>query len=148
MVENVFIDEWNPKGIRFVDRQAIAGKLKTSGALQSAELTNAQAKEFGAAGGAEIVVIGKAVVTDSGTILNTAMHSIQATISVRALAVDTGEITATATLSKTTGHINAVTGGAVALKQATRGIADSLLNKILATHTPEKILSCGTIVIA
>ena len=131
VVENVFIDQWNPKGIRFVDRQAIMGDLKTEGALQSAEVSDNQAKQFGAAGGAEIVVIGKAVATDSGTILNTAMHSLQATISIRALAVDTGEIIATATLSKTTGHINAVTGGSIALKQATLGIADTLLKKIL-----------------
>ena len=131
VVENVFIDQWNPRGIRFVDRQAIAGELKTAGPLTGGEISNGQAKAFGTSGGAEVVVIGKAVATDSGTILDTAMHSLQATISVRALAVDTGEIIATATLSKTTGHINAVTGGSIVLKQVTLAAADSLLKKIL-----------------
>ncbi|MBC7795207.1 MAG: flagellar assembly protein T N-terminal domain-containing protein, partial [Clostridia bacterium] len=39
-VENTFINAWMTKGVRFVDRQAIQGKLKTGPAISSAEPTN------------------------------------------------------------------------------------------------------------
>jgi hypothetical protein len=137
VVENTFIDTWSPKGIRFVDRQAIMGSLRTTGALSSGEVSNAQAKEFGDKTGAEIVIIGRAIASDSGPIMETKMHSIQATMSVRALQVDTGEIIATETVNKTTGHINPVTGGTNVFKMASRSVAESLLKKILVKWESE-----------
>jgi hypothetical protein len=131
-VENSFIDSWSPKGLKFVDRQALVGKLSVGPALSSAEPSDAAVKEFGLKAGAEVVVIGKAVATDVGPIMGTQMHSIRANISLRALNLDNGEILATSTQSQAVGHIDPTTGGTQALQKVAQKAADDLLQKILA----------------
>ena len=130
-VENTFIDTWGPKGFEFVDRQALQGKLSVGGAL-SDNPTNAEVKEFASKTGAEVVVIGKALANDVGSIMGTAMRSIRANISIRALNLDNGSILATATNTATVGHIDATTGGTQALQNVSRKAADALLSKIMA----------------
>lgn len=130
-VENAFIDQWTAQGLDFVDRQALQGKLSTGPALSSANPAEGAVKEFAGKTGAEVVVIGKAVATDAGTIMGTKMHSIRANISVRALHLDTGRIMATSTQSKAVGHIDPVTGGTRALTKVAEAAADELLQKIL-----------------
>ncbi|MEZ4271330.1 MAG: flagellar assembly protein T N-terminal domain-containing protein [Myxococcota bacterium] len=137
VVENTFIDSWSPKGVRFVDRQALQGRLSVSNALAGGSPNNDQVKEFAAKTGAEIVVIGKAQANDAGTLMGTKMHSIKANISLRALNLDSGDILATATESATVGHIDATTGGTKALKNVTQKAADTLLKKILARWQTE-----------
>ncbi len=131
-VENTFIDTWTPKGLKFVDRQALQGKLSVGQALSSAEPSDGAVKEFGLAAGAEVVVIGKAVATDVGPIMGTQMHSIRANISLRALNLDNGEILATSTQTQAVGHIDPTTGGTQALQKVATKAADDLLTKILA----------------
>jgi hypothetical protein len=120
VVENGFIDDWSPKGFTFIDRQALSGKLKVGPALTSAEPAEDAVKEFGLMAGAEVVVIGKAVATDAGLIMNTQMHSVRANISIRALNLDTGEILGTSTAAHTAGHVDAVTAGTQALQGVAR----------------------------
>jgi len=130
-VENAFIDSWTPKGLKFVDRQALSGKLRVTSALSSAEPSDDAVKEFGLMAGAELVVIGKAVATDVGPIMGTQMHSIRANISLRALNMDTGEILGTSTQSQAVGHVDPTTGGTQALQKVAVKAADDLLQKIL-----------------
>ena len=95
VAENTLIDEWRPKGVKFVERQVLDGKIRV-GAVATTDLQNDVAKEFGAMSGAEIVVIGKAIATKSTTIpLKTSvpMYSVNAQISVRVLNVDDGRPT-------------------------------------------------------
>ncbi len=131
-VENAFIDSWTPKGLKFIDRQQLSGKLKVSSALSSAEPSDDAVKELGQMAGAELVVIGKAVATDVGPIMGTQMHSIRANISLRALNLDNGQILATSTQSQAVGHVDATTGGTQALQKVAVKAADDLLQKILA----------------
>jgi hypothetical protein len=131
-VENAFIDNWTPKGLKFVDRQALQGKLSVGQAMSSAEPSDGAVKEFGLAAGAEVVVIGKAVASDVGPIMGTQMHSIRANISLRALNLDNGEILATSTQTQAVGHIDPTTGGTQALQKVATKAADDLLAKILA----------------
>lgn len=132
-VENTFMDHWMKKGVRFVDRQALQGKISTGPAISSAEPTNDAIKEFAGKSGAEVVIVGKAVATDVGMIMGTQMHSVRANISLRVLNLDTGGILATATRSEAVGHVDPQTGGTLALKKAAEKAADELLEKILAT---------------
>ena len=136
-VENTFMDHWMKKGVRFVDRQALQGKISTGPAISSAEPTNDAIKEFAGKSGAEIVIVGKAVATDVGTIMGTQMHSVRANISMRVLNLDTGRILATATRSEAVGHVDPQTGGTLALKKAAEKAADELLEKILAQWETE-----------
>jgi hypothetical protein len=132
VVENAFIDSWTPKGLKFVDRQALMGKLSTGPALTSAEPSDDAVKQFGAMAGAELVVIGKAVATDLGPVMNTQMHSIRANISVRALNLDTGEILCSSTQTQAVGHVDPTTGGTQALQKVAQRAADDVLQKVLA----------------
>ena len=80
VAENTLIDAWRPKGVKFVERQVLDGKIRV-GAGATNDLQNDVAKEFGAMSGAEIVIIGKAIATKSTTIpLKTAvpMYSVNA----------------------------------------------------------------------
>ena len=135
--ENTFMDHWMKKGVRFVDRQALQGKIAAGPATTSAEPTNDAIKEFAGKSGAEVVIVGKAVATDVGTIMGTQMHSARANISLRALSLDTGRILATATRSEAVGHVDPTTGGTLALKKAAEKTADELLEKIMAQWSQE-----------
>lgn len=130
--ENAFIDNWSKKGIKFIDRQALQGKLKVKKALGNAVPTDDDVKEFALGTGAEVVVTGTAFANDIGPIMGTQMHSIRANISVRALNLDTGGILATSTNTATVGHIDPATGGTKALQNVTEKAAEELLTKILA----------------
>jgi hypothetical protein len=133
VVENTFIDQWNPKGFSFVDRQALAGKIKVSGAVTNADQpSDDQAKEFAKGSGAEVVIFGKAIATDAGPIMGSQMHSCRANISLRALNVDSGEILGTSTQEGTAGHIDPPTGGTKALQKVSQKAAEDLLAKIMA----------------
>lgn len=135
--ENTFMNAWMPKGVRFVDRQALQGKIKVGPAISSAEPTNDAIKEFAGSSGAEVVVVGKAVATDVGTIMGTQMHSVRANISLRVLSLDTGRILATSTRSEAVGHVDPQTGGTLALKKAAEKASDELLEKVLAQWESE-----------
>ncbi len=132
-VENAFIDSWKPKGINFVDRQALNKKFATGPAMTAmTEPSAAQIKEFSDMTGAEVVVIGNAVATDVGTVMGTQMHSIRANISLRAVNPDTGAVLATSIQTQTAGHIDPMTGGTQALQKVAIKASDDLLAKILA----------------
>ncbi len=138
IVENVFMDTWAPKGVQFVDRQALEGKIKTGPAISS--LSDNQIKEFGSMAGAEVVIVGKAVASNMGPLpmkLQVPMYSIMANLSLRALNVDNGRIIATTTINKATNHVNELTGGSIALKQGAVASANDLLKKILVSWEAE-----------
>lgn len=131
VVENAIISEWQPKGVKFVDRQALMGKMST-GLASNSTPDQSMVKEFAGTSGAELVIRGDAVAQDNGTIMSTQMHSVQATVSARALNLDDGTIVATSTVNLSVGHINPLMGGNIALKKAGEKAAKELLEKILA----------------
>lgn len=135
-VENIFMDAWMPKGIEFVDRQALMGKLSVGPAVAMGGDPNA-IKEFGMQTGADIVIIGQAVATDAGSIEGTSMRSVRANVSVRALNVDNGSILASSTVAQGSAHIDGLTAGTMAFEKSARKIAEELLEKILAKWQTE-----------
>lgn len=81
--ENTFVTHGKQKGVVFIDRQSLQGKLQATGAIDS-DPSDKSVKEFAGSTGAEIVIIGKALATDAGTTLGTTMHSLQVNASLRA----------------------------------------------------------------
>jgi hypothetical protein len=136
VVENAIIAAWQPKGVRFVDRQALQGKL-SAGLASNAAPDQAMVKEFAGNTGAEVVIRGDAVAQDNGPIMGTQMHSIQASVSVRAMNLDNGAVMGTATVTQSVGHINPLVGGNLALKKAGEKAAGELLDRILAQWQSE-----------
>lgn len=139
IAENTLIENWSPKGVRFVERQVLDGKIRVGAGITN-DPQNDVVKEFGAMSGAEIVIVGRAIATKSTTIpLKTSipMYSVNAQASVRALNVDDGSILATATLAAAGQHINEVTAGHIALKNVAKKTSEQLLAKILANWQSE-----------
>ncbi len=134
--ENAIIDAWQVKGVRFVDRQTLAGKL-SAGLTSSAAPDDRVVKELAGKVGAEVVVRGDAVAADQGPVMGTQMRSIQVSVSLRAIRTDTGSIMGTAVVTTAIGHVNPAAGGAQALKQAGKKAADELFDKMIAQWQQE-----------
>ncbi|MBJ80714.1 MAG: hypothetical protein CMH60_05285 [Myxococcales bacterium] len=131
VVENQMIDVLGQKGVRFVDRQALQGKIQIDSAVTQAAPSDLAIKSFAGRTGAEYVVVGKAVATDGGPILGSKMHSVRANISLRVIELANGSIISTTTLVDSVGHIDPITGGTKALKKVATRAADDLLGKLL-----------------
>jgi len=131
VVENQMIDVLGQKGLRFVDRQALQGKIQVDSALTQAAPSDLAIKSFAGRTGAEYVIVGKAVATDGGPILGSKMHSVRANISLRVIELANGSIVSTSTLVDSVGHIDPVSGGTKALRKVASRAADDLLAKLL-----------------
>lgn len=132
VVENTFIDVWQPQGFAFVDPQALKGKIKVSKALQSAAVEDKDAKEFGGKAGAQVVIVGKAVAQEVGNkVFGTNMVSARANLSVRAIRTDTGDILATSTMDAGSMALDSTTAGSNAFKESTKKMAEELKGKIM-----------------
>jgi hypothetical protein len=132
VVENTFIDQWQPMGFSFVDPQALKGKIKVTKAMQSAALEDKEAKEFAGKAGAQVVIVGKAVAQEVGNkVFGTNMVSARSTLSVRAIRTDTGDILATSTMDGGSMALDATTAGSNALKETTKKMAEELKTKIM-----------------
>ena len=131
VVENQMIDVLGQKGVRFVDRQALQGKIQVDPALSQAAPSDLAIKSFAGRTGAEYVIVGRAVATDGGPILGSKMHSVRANISMRVIELANGSIVSTSTLVDSVGHIDPVSGGTKALKKVASRAANDLLAKLL-----------------
>jgi hypothetical protein len=130
VTENAIISTWQPKGVRFVDRQSLVGKLST-GLTSSSAPDDRMVKEIAGKVGAEVVVRGDATAQDNGLTMGTQMHSIQVSVSLRAINTDTGNIIGTATVATAMLHINPSVGGTLALEKAGKQAADQLFAKMI-----------------
>ncbi|MCX5868864.1 MAG: flagellar assembly protein T N-terminal domain-containing protein [Proteobacteria bacterium] len=131
VTENSLISEFQEKGFHFVDPEAVKKEIKVSKAFRAEDLTEQQVKTLGAQADADVVIFGKALAKLSGSVAGTSMKSVQANISLKAVDADTGRILATAQESASGVHIDEVTAGTNALKQAAKKTAQALMDKIL-----------------
>jgi hypothetical protein len=130
--ENSFMEEWLKKGFKFVDRQALQGKIKVASAFTGAEPSADAVKEMATGIGADVVIYGKAIASNQGAIAGTQMLSIKADVTLRLLNLDSAQVIATSTQNATIGHINPQTGGVKALQKAAAQASKELLTKVLA----------------
>ncbi len=131
VVDNTIFKTWSAKGVKFVDRQVIEGKIR-AGAAASGDIGNDIAKEFGSLSGADIVIVGRAVATDIGnTYPGSKLRTLQANTSIRAINVNNAEMLAAVTMTKSASHLNAVTGGTKALELVAKVAAEDLLSQVL-----------------
>jgi len=131
VVDNTIFSTWSAKGVKFVDRQVLEGKIR-AGAAASGDIANDIAKEFGSLCGADIVIVGRAIATDIGnTYPGSKLRTLQANTSIRAINVNNAEMLAAVTTTKSASHLNAVTGGTKALELVAKKAAEELLAKVL-----------------
>jgi hypothetical protein len=80
---------------------------------------------------AEIVIVGKAVARAAGSIAGTAMKSLQANISMRAIQVDNARVLSSGIENAAAVHIDEVTGGSEAIKKASIKMSEKMMDDIL-----------------
>ena len=129
--ETAMNDVFLQKGIEVVDPSVIKQKLKKQQALAAlagnVRAATAIAHEYGA----EVIVLGKAMAKVATGVNLYGMKSCQADVTARAINTDTGTIIATASAHAAKPHIDAMTGGTMAIKAASSRVANQLLDKIL-----------------
>jgi hypothetical protein len=131
VVDNTIFSTWSAKGVKFVDRQVLEGKIR-AGAAASGDIANDIAKEFGSLCGADIVIVGRAIASDIGnTYPGSKLRTLQANTSIRAINVNNAEMLAAVTMTKSASHLNAVTGGTKALELVAKSDAEQLLTQVL-----------------
>lgn len=136
LAENMIMNRFRQDGFEFVDRRVVLASLRDGkGATgPGASLSNDAALKLMAAGEAEVVIIGQAQARQGvAAIAGTSMRSCQATVSLRAVNADSGELLASFTGSAVAAHVNPAAGGAEALKKAAGEAADKLIGQITAS---------------
>jgi hypothetical protein len=131
VAENTIMDRFREKGFDIVDHQAQAGNIKIPPAFQVVELSDRNAVTLGKQVDAEIVIVGKALARSVGSIAGTAMKSLQANISMRAIQVDNARVLSSGTENAAAVHIDEVTGGSEAIKKASVKMSDKMMDDIL-----------------
>jgi len=135
--ENEIIASFQEKGFRFIDPDAVKKDIKVAPAFRVADLSADKVKTLGAQADADVVIFGQALAKLAGQVGGTAIKSVQANVSLRAVDADTGRILATAQENAPGAHIDEVTAGSQALKQASRKAAQDLMGKIVQGWSKE-----------
>lgn len=121
------------KGFDLVERRALSpARAQNPGALLTPEALARLAKS----GEVQILFIGTASSRSTPlAIAGTSLHSCQATVSVKAVNADNGEVLASHTARAAAPHINTATGEAEALGKAAGEVAERLSQQVMANWT-------------
>ncbi len=130
--ETAIMEALMQKGFKFVDQSTVKGNLKKEQAAAILEGDVSKAAALGRSVGAEVVVTGKALAKATVVeVYGTQQRSQQATVNVRAIRSDTGDIIATTSGQGAFPHIDDVIGGTKAIQRACDQISETLVNQIL-----------------
>ncbi len=144
VTENILMEKLSKKGFNVVDHSVRLKNVKISSGYKVETLSNDAIKTIGNLYDAEVVIYGKSLAKLAGSVMGTSMKSSQADVSLRAVNTDNGQVIASATNHGAAVHPNESTAGIEALKQATNGIADNLIDQIIARWS--KDVSGGTMI--
>jgi hypothetical protein len=120
------------KGFKFVDQATVKRNLDNEKAAAILEGDVNQAAILGKSVGAEIVLTGKALA--KATVMEAfgvSQRSQQATVTVKAIRTDTGDIIATSSGQGAYPHIDDVIGGTKAIEKACSKMSEDLISQIL-----------------
>jgi hypothetical protein len=147
VAENTFIADWQPAGFTFVDMDALAGQVRQAG-IVTADLNAEQVREIKNLSGCDVVITGSVVATKehdisgmaeqiSGFLSKVTGATCTATISVRAVNADNGEILAAEQASERSYDKSPLACGRDATEKATRKLAGTLQARLLATWSKQ-----------
>ena len=131
IAENTIMDRFREKGFELVDHNAQSKDIKVAPAYRVAELNDRAAITLGKQADAEVVIVGKALAKSIGLVAGTAMKSVQANISLRAIQTDNGSVLSSGAEHAAAVHIDEVTGGVEALKRASAKMAEKMMDDII-----------------
>jgi len=132
VTENTIMEKLRETGFSFVDPQALTGKIKVENAVALVNGNQPNAiRELADASGADVIIVGKAVSKDQGTIMGTQMHSGQANLTLRVFNSGNGAILANSTCQGAEAHVDTTTAGTKALKKAAEKCVKELSAQLL-----------------
>jgi hypothetical protein len=131
IAENTIMDRFREKGFEMVDHNAQSKNIKVAPAYRVAELNDRAAITLGKQADAEVVIVGKALAKSIGLVAGTAMKSVQANVSLRAIQTDNGTVLSSGAEHAAAVHIDEVTGGVGALKRASAKMAEKMMDDII-----------------
>ena len=130
--ETAIMDAFMAKGFKFVDRATVMRNLDREKAAAILEGNAAEAAALGRSVGAEVVITGKAlakaVVVEA---FGAKTRSQQATLNVKVIRTDTGDILATSSAQGAYPHIDDVVGGTKAIQKACEKLCAELIDEII-----------------
>ena len=131
VAENAFVDRMKKCGFTFANAEALKGKVKLEALSADPDLK--QAREVGVKGGAELVIVGRAIAKPLGEIPleNGRFYSSVAEVSARAIRTDTGEVVARTEFTAPAGKgFEQATSGRNALAEAGRMLAREMFTRV------------------
>ncbi len=130
--ESQLMNQFMKKGFRFVDAATVRQNLDREKEAAILEGDVRQAAAVGRRAGAEVVLVGKALAKAVEVeAFGAKIRSQQATVTVKAIRTDTGDLLAIGTEQGKFTHIDDVTGGTKAIQKACDALAEPLIAKIL-----------------
>jgi len=130
--ETAIMDGMMAKGFRFVDQAVVKQNLDRSVVAAILEGDTRQAADLGRKVNAEVVITGKAMAKATVVdVYGIRQRSQQATVNVRAIRTDTGDIIATSSAQGAFPHIDDMVGGTRAIQKACEKITGDMVEKIL-----------------
>ncbi len=145
--ETAIMETFMAKGFRFVDRNTIQNNINQQKAAAILAGNTSEAVSLGRAVGAEVILTGKALAKSTVVeVYGTTQKSQQATVSVRAIRTDTGDIIATNTAQGAYPHIDDIIGGTKAIQKACATLSDEIMDQILERWQSD-VSSGGVIVL-
>jgi len=130
--ETAIMDVMMEKGFKFVDQTTVRANIKRQEAAAMLEGAPAQAAAIARTLGAEVAVTGKAIAKATEVeVFGSKQRSQQATVNLRAIRTDTGDIIATASAQGAFPHINDVIGGTKAIEKGAKKATEIIIEKIL-----------------
>ena len=121
------------QGFPFVDRATVERIVNKNRRKIAAALggNNAAARELGVDAGAEIILVGSSRVKEAGKIAGSQLISVQADLNVRVIDINTGKILTAGQEHGAYPHINAESGGVMAVKKAVTPLREKLVADIV-----------------
>ncbi|MCB0296773.1 MAG: hypothetical protein KDG51_16390, partial [Calditrichaeota bacterium] len=130
-----FTNKFIEKGFSFVDQNVVANKLRKEAVLAAIQGDAAAAQSIAQESGAEVLIIGTAISKPASggakVVRDAGLVSCQATMNLRAVRADDGNIIAVVSKQGAAVHIDQMTGGTQALQKAAGMAAEELMAKIL-----------------
>lgn len=120
-----------------VDSARVAAARDREAALAAVRGDDRAAASLAKQLGVDILITGKAVATDSGSIVGE-LHSAQATITARAVRAANGHVMVTGTEQASVAHVNAIQGGVTALQKAATALAAKFSSGIVDEIAPTR----------
>ncbi|MBI4381152.1 MAG: flagellar assembly protein T N-terminal domain-containing protein [candidate division NC10 bacterium] len=136
--ESTIMERLMAAGFNVVDPATVRANIPRDKALRLLEGDPKAAATAGLQYGAQVVITGRSFSKNAGgRLLGTQMQSIQATLQARVVRADDGRVISSRSEQGTKAHIDEMQGGALAIKEASEKLSDTVINDILSSWKKE-----------